>query len=177
MGKGVSQREFARLDGCSPTLVRQGLEKGKLIAFADGTIDPALAGTPWRQTAQGGTQLGSYAQAQCKKENYLALLRQLEFEVKSEQLIEAGGVEAEMFDMAREFRDGLMTWPSRVAPLIAAELRIDQVKLTVLLEKHVREYLAKLREPRLRGARPGNGAGGVVPRPGAGTGSDGQRMG
>ncbi len=47
---GITIREFARRDGCSPTLVRKALTAGRLIAFADRSLDPALVGTDWRWT-------------------------------------------------------------------------------------------------------------------------------
>lgn len=45
---GVGVREFARLDGCSHTAVQNALKSGRLKVSEDGTLDPALAGTPWR---------------------------------------------------------------------------------------------------------------------------------
>ncbi|MGA0595410.1 hypothetical protein [Enterovirga sp. CN4-39] len=166
-GKGISRREFARLDGCSEALVRRGLTQGRLVAFNDGTIDPALVGTPWRdgnkgrvqaansgahdaQPLQDGPQLLSFAEAQTKKENYLAKLRELEFEIKSGRLVDAERVQSSVFDIARIERDAWINWPARVAPLIAAEIGVDQVKLAVALERHVREHLAERSEPRLR---------------------------
>lgn len=152
--EGLSRREFARRDGCSESLVRQGLAKGKLVAFEDGTIDPALVGTPWRESARGrgagGAQgnedampLRSYSEAQRFKENYLAKLRQLEFEVKSGKLVDRAIVEKEVFALAREDRDAWQTWPAQVSPLMAADLGVDQVRLAVALEKYVRQHLSE----------------------------------
>jgi len=45
----VSVRQFAKLDGCSHTLVAKAIKQGKLPVSAVGLIDPALAGTGWRQ--------------------------------------------------------------------------------------------------------------------------------
>ena len=49
---GISIRAFAALDGCSPTLVRRGIEKGRLTTLPNGNLDPALAGTGWRKSAR-----------------------------------------------------------------------------------------------------------------------------
>lgn len=49
MAQGISIREFARRDGCSDTLVRRAIKDGYLPAFEDGTLNPALVGTPWRK--------------------------------------------------------------------------------------------------------------------------------
>ncbi len=83
----------------------------------------------------------SLHQAQQLKENYLAKLKQLEFEEKSKKLIDSEVVKSTVFAMAREDRDSLVNWPARVSPLIAAELGVDSIALAVLLEKYVREYL------------------------------------
>lgn len=178
---GVSRRKFAELDGCSETLVRRGLSQGKLIAFDDGTIDPALAGTPWRKANAGANtantvrtantadadsdaggendtgELLTYADAQrlkennlARKEGYQSLLRKLEHEVKSGRLVDGAQAEAAVFTIARVERDAWVNWPSRVAPLIAADLGIDAVALAVALERYVREHLAERAEPRLR---------------------------
>jgi hypothetical protein len=47
---GISAREFARRDGCDEKLVRNGKLHGYLKAFPDGSLDPALVGTGWRET-------------------------------------------------------------------------------------------------------------------------------
>lgn len=167
--QGVSLRQFAKLDGCSEMLVRRGIQQGKLIAFEDGTLDPALAKTPWRKgniganganavaNGSGAGELLSFADAQqlkennlARKEGYQALLRKLEHEVKSERLVDRERVETQVFTASREDRDAWLNWPSRVAPLIAASLHVDAVALAVELERHVREHLAERSDPRLR---------------------------
>lgn len=94
--------------------------------------------------------LVSFAEAQRIKENYLAKLRGLEFDLKSKRLVDAEAVHRAVFELARAERDALVNWPARVAPLIAAELGVEQVTLAVALEKHVRQYLAERSEPVLR---------------------------
>lgn len=156
--QGISQSEFARRDGCSKTLVQRGVKSGALVAYADGSIDPSLVGTPWRAgnraaTAVAGAPSGagaSFAEAQRIKENYLAKLRQLEFEVKSGALMDADAAKSAVFKFSREDRDALMNWPSRVSPMMAAELSCDQVVLAVTLEKYVRQYLTERSNPDLR---------------------------
>ncbi|CAO4184689.1 hypothetical protein [Methylorubrum extorquens] len=91
-----------------------------------------------------------FSQAQAMKETYLARLRKLEFEQKSGALVDGERARAEVFDIARVERDAWVNWPSRVAPLIAAEIGVDAVALGVALERHVREHLAERAEPRLR---------------------------
>lgn len=45
----VTRREFARLEGCDEKQVRRGLERGALVAGADGKLDPAQVGNGWRR--------------------------------------------------------------------------------------------------------------------------------
>jgi hypothetical protein len=49
----VSIRAFAKLDGCSESLVRRGIAEGRLPRGEDGKLDAALAGTGWRQGNAG----------------------------------------------------------------------------------------------------------------------------
>jgi hypothetical protein len=59
-------------------------------------------------------------------------------------------VQSEIFKLAREDRDALMNWPATTAPLIAAEFGVDQVALTLSLERHIRVYLVERSDPELR---------------------------
>lgn len=201
---GVSRREFARLDGCSESRVRQGIAEGRLPVLADDSLDKALAGTGWRegntQRARGGAdpdrrprvrrddaQLGdaqtthapgetaakvdealraferqaaavtervlkgaSYADALRIKENYLALLRQLEYSIKSGAVIDLADAEQTIFESFRGVRDAWLNWPSRISALIAADLDYEDVeRLGAVLTAHVREQLATLGEPEI----------------------------
>jgi hypothetical protein len=98
--------------------------------------------------------LDSFVEAQRRKENYLARLRQLEFEVKSGRLVDAATVRNRFFALARENREAMTSWPAQVAPLIAAQIGADQVKLAVALDLHVRKFLAD-RARLHRGGDPG----------------------
>ena len=150
--QGISLREFGKRDGCSDGTVRNGVKNGDLIAFDDGSIDPALVGTPWRRRkpTRNAAQVPhdeapdgvTFLEAQRRKEHYLAELRRLEFEVKSGRLVDGEKVRTETFNLARGFRDRLANWPKQSAPLIAAELGCDSIALAVAMEKHVREFLS-----------------------------------
>lgn len=88
--------------------------------------------------------------AKALKETYLARLRKLEFEMKSGRLIDADAARKMVFELSRQDRDSWTNWPSRVAPLMAAELGVDLVKLAVILEQYVREHLTERAQPTLR---------------------------
>lgn len=69
--------------------------------------------------------------------------RDLAMQVKSGKLVDAEAVEAAVFRLARADRDALQNWPSRVGPVLAAELGVDAAALIIVLEKHVRAYLSE----------------------------------
>ena len=103
---GISIREFARRDGCSDMLVRKAIKRGRLHALADGTLDPQLVGSGWRKANRRGQpkvppapadleEIADQAvriegrapytlvEAERIKANYLALLRQLQYDRES----------------------------------------------------------------------------------------------
>ncbi len=55
----VSIRQFAKLDGCSHTLVQRAISEGRLPVSADGKLDPALAGSDWRKKNRTGNAGGN----------------------------------------------------------------------------------------------------------------------
>lgn len=59
------------------------------------------------------------------------------------KLIDVAVVEKQQYEEARRFRELVLNWPARVAPLIAAKLKVQQNMVAVLLENHVRELLAE----------------------------------
>jgi hypothetical protein len=92
----------------------------------------------------------SYSDALRIKENYLALLRQLEYSIKSGAVIDLVAAEQTAFDLFRGVRDAWLNWPARVAPLVAADLDFEDVdRLGAVLASHVHEQLAMLGEPQI----------------------------
>lgn len=81
------------------------------------------------------------------KENYLALLTKLEFQQKDGQLIELEQAEKVLFDCFRAQRDSWLNWPSRVAPLMAADLDVPADRMTEVLAEHVHKQITSLGEP------------------------------
>ncbi|MFL9999017.1 hypothetical protein PQR34_47415 [Paraburkholderia sediminicola] len=171
MAKGISIRAFARQERVSDTLVHQALKEGRLARRADGRMDPALVGTPWRasQTARPGAKKNAksdaketlqpdsgakglaYGEALRVKENWMALLRRLEYERKSGSLVEMSVAKNVVFELCREQRDAWLAWPAKVAPFIAMQFAIDDVdRLTNTLAAHVHQQLAELGEPEAR---------------------------
>ncbi|QZN97344.1 hypothetical protein [Symbiopectobacterium purcellii] len=81
------------------------------------------------------------------KENYLAMLTKLEFEKESGQLIDMVKAEEVLFIAFRQQRDAWLNWPSRVAPLMAADLDVPADKMTEVLIEHVHKHISVLGEP------------------------------
>lgn len=101
---------------------------------------------------QGGATKGlPYGEALRLKENWLALLRRLEYEHKSGTLVELPVAQRVVFELCREQRDAWLAWPMRVAPFIAVEFGIvDHERLAAALTEHVYRQLAELGEPDAR---------------------------
>jgi len=89
----------------------------------------------------------SMDEAQRVKENYLALLRQLEYEQKSGALVELELAEKILFEQARAQRDAWLNWPTRVGPLLAAELGLEADRVTCVLADYVHRHIAQLGAP------------------------------
>lgn len=192
---GISIREFARRDGCNEKLVRRAIKEKKLSAHEDGSLDPKLVGTAWRQTnrrsapadksadksapvrtaADDGRQTvtrdapvpGGPTENELRdfidrimagtflaevdairvKENALALKHLLDGRKKAGELIDAQAAETVLFEEFRSARDAWLNFPSRVGPLIAAEVGIEPDKLVEALSAHVHQQLTDLGEP------------------------------
>jgi hypothetical protein len=163
---GIAIREFARREGVSDTLVHQAIKNGRLKAFPDRSIDPALLGTPWRMRNATGASAASaantgangslqeagrgglaYSEALRVKENYLAMLRRLEYEEKSGSLIELTLAEAVILDIFRAQRDAWLNWPMRIGPLLAADLDCEVELVTNTLTAYVHKHIAEHGEP------------------------------
>jgi hypothetical protein len=88
-----------------------------------------------------------YAQALEKKENYLALLRQLEYEHKSGSLVDLETASAILFEESRAQRDAWLNWPARIGPILAADLGLEADRVVEALTAHVHKQIAQLGEP------------------------------
>ncbi|CNE50397.1 MULTISPECIES: hypothetical protein [Yersinia] len=81
------------------------------------------------------------------KENYLALLTRLEFEKEDGRLVDLSVAETVLFEAFRAQRDAWMNWPSRVAPLMAADLDVPADRMTEVLLEYVHKHISGLGEP------------------------------
>ena len=81
------------------------------------------------------------------KENFLALLKRLEFQQKEGSLVSVEVAERVLFEGARAASDSWLNWPARVGPLIAADLGLEADRVTTILTEHVHKQVSQLGEP------------------------------
>jgi hypothetical protein len=111
---------------------------------------PPEPGTPEFDAAEDIARNGAphtLNEAKRIKENYLAKLRELEFQEKTGELVELALVERVLFKSFRQQRDAWLNWPAKVGPLIAAELDIDSDKVVAQLNEYVHKQISQLSEP------------------------------
>jgi hypothetical protein len=123
---GISQREFAKRERCSPKLVRNRLQRGYLIANPDGTINPDLVGSGWRKanadriaTAKAvvarAPAIPSKAESEARKEHFLSALKELEYDALLKRYLPADEVKKVCGKAITAARAKLLALPHRVA--------------------------------------------------------------
>ena len=182
--EGVSERAYAEHAGISRGAVQKARKTGRLVLFADGSIDAAASdarrdgmtdpdqqmrarsGIGGSGSAEAGTVSGpgdssSYLKARTALTVYQAQERQLSIQRKKGALVERARAETLVFRLARQERDVWVTWPTRVAAIMAAQLSaemetasgapvtIETAVLQRVLETHVREQLDALADLRV----------------------------
>jgi hypothetical protein len=131
----LSMRAYARRRAVALAAVQKAIESGRISSQSDGSIDPEMADRQW----EDNTRLGApsilepaqnannrtgdvapqYVEARTKREHYVALRAQLEYEKRAAELVKIHEVQAEVFKAFRELRDRMLNIPSRVAAIIA----------------------------------------------------------
>ena len=182
--EGMSERAYAEHAGISRGAVQKARKTGRLVLFADGSINVVAsdarrgsATDPDQQLrSRGGISVASegsapavsgpgdstsYIKARTALTVYQAQERQLSIQKKKGVLVDRARAETLVFRLARQERDLWVTWPTRVAALMAAQLSADMEKasgkavtietaiLQRVLETHVREQLDALADLRV----------------------------
>jgi hypothetical protein len=180
--EGMSERAYAEHAGISRGAVQKARKTGRLVLFADGSINAAAsdvrrgaATDPDQQmrsrggfgavsdvpATSGPGDSTSYIKARTALTVYQAQERQLSIQKKKGVLVDRARAETLVFRLARQERDLWVTWPIRVAALMAAQLSADMEKasgkavtietaiLQRVLETHVREQLDALADLRV----------------------------
>ena len=99
---------------------------------------------PPRREASDPPKLESgleYARARAVRETYQARLAKIDFEERTEKLVSADEVRVTSFNRFRQFRDGMLNIPDRLAAVLAAEKNPRQVH--ELLATEIRKALTE----------------------------------
>lgn len=126
------------------------------------TTDPDQQRRSVGESALSGPgESSSYLKARTALTVYQAQERQIAIQKKKGALVDRARAETLVFRLARQERDAWVTWPARVAALIAAQVSaecesasgasvaIDTAIMQRVLEAHVREQLDALAELRV----------------------------
>jgi len=180
--EGLSERAYAARSGLSRGAVQKARKTGRLVLYPDGSINAAASDARRAETTDpdqqnrsaGGVGSGdtagavsgpgdsaSYLKARTALTVYQAQERQLSIQRKKGVLVDRARAETLVFRLARQERDVWVTWPTRVAALMAAQLAaemeaasgeavtIETAILQRVLEAHVREQLDVLADLRV----------------------------
>lgn len=162
---GISIREFARRDGCSDMLVRKAIKAGRFPVLADGTLDPRLVGSGWRKANRRGRPKVPPAPADLQKiadqavriegrapytlveaerikANYLALLRQLQYDRESGAVVAVDEVAAAVGAEYAIVRNNLLGLPTKLAPRLCLLRNAEEVR--AVLEREICAVLEDL---------------------------------
>ena len=147
--EGLSERAYADHAGISRGAVQKARKNGRLVLFADGSINAAasdvrrgsatdpdqkirsrggLGATGDGSAASGPGDSTSYIKARTALTVYQAQERQLSIQKKKGVLVDRARAETLVFRLARQERDTWITWPTRVSALMAAQLSAEMEK-------------------------------------------------
>jgi len=175
---GTSEREYSDHSGLSRGAIQNAKRGGRLVFFADGSINAAASdvrraemtdpdqrrrslGGDAAMSISGGGGGDSYLKARTALTVFQAQERQLAIQKKKGALLDRARAEALVFRLARQERDVWVTWPARVSALMAAELAAEVERqsgkpvgieagiMQRVLETNVREQLEALADLRV----------------------------
>ena len=180
--EGMSERAYSAHSGLSRGAIQKARKAGRLVVHGDGTFNAVASDTrraettdPDQQRRSTGGDTGfsgpadssSYMKARTALTVYQAQERQLAIQKKKGTLVDRARAETLVFRLARQERDVWVTWPSRVAALMAADVAAEVEKesgeperpgrlviieaaiLQRVLETHVRAQLDALADLRV----------------------------
>uniref|UniRef100_UPI00300FFB45 hypothetical protein n=1 Tax=Roseovarius sp. D0-M9 TaxID=3127117 RepID=UPI00300FFB45 len=142
---GMSERDYAAHSGLSRGAIQKARKAGRLVVYGDGSINAAASDVrraemtdPDQQRRSTGGDSGfsgpadssSYLKARTALTVYQAQERQLAIQKKKGTLVDRARAETLVFRLARQERDAWVTWPGRVAALMAADVAAEVEKQT-----------------------------------------------
>ena len=174
--EGMSEREYSAHSGLSRGAIQKARRASRLVVYSDGSINAAASDVrradmtdPDQQRRSTGGDAGfsgpadssSYLKARTALTVYQAQDKQLGIQKKKGTLVDRARAETLVFRLARQERDVWVTWPGRVAALMAAQIMaeverqsgasvtIETAIMQRVLEAHVREQLDALADLRV----------------------------
>ncbi len=174
--EGMSEREYSAHSGLSRGAIQKARKAGRLVVYKDGSINAAgsdvrraeMTDPDQQRRSTGGdtafsgpADSSSYLKARTALTVYQAQERQLAIQKKKGTLVDRARAETLVFRLTRQERDTWVTWPSRIAALMAAEVALGVEKqsgtpviieaaiLQRVLETHVRAQLDALADLRV----------------------------
>ena len=173
--EGMSEREYSAHSGLSRGAIQKAKQTDRTVLFADGSINATASDArrvdmtdpdqQHRSVGGGGNSSPadstSYLKARTALTVYQAQERQLAIQKKKGTLVDRARAETLVFRLARQERDVWVTWPARVAALMAAQVAaeletatgasvtIETAIIQRVLETHVREQLNALADLRV----------------------------
>ena len=173
--EGMSEREYSAHSGLSRGAIQKARRASRLVVYSDGSINAAASDVrrsemtdpdqQRRSTGDSGlsgpADSSSYLKARTALTVYQAQDKQLGIQKKKGTLVDRARAEALVFRLARQERDTWVTWPNRLAALMAAEVALGVEKQTGtpviieaailqrVLDAHVRQHLDALADLRV----------------------------
>jgi hypothetical protein len=93
-----------------------------------------------------GKRKQTHEEAQTRRITALAEKAELETGKMRGELIDRGKVLEAVQEMAQAERDAILAWPARAAPILAAEMGVDQHALQSALDASLRAHLTERAE-------------------------------
>jgi hypothetical protein len=136
-----------RTGGTRPVPLRESISGG-VVGNASGQAR-SNSGSPGPGLNVGGP--GGPTLAEAKRLHELVKVQRAKLALERERgdLVSKDVVSAALFSWARQERDSWLAWCRRVVPLIATETGANAGTLFAALDRHVREQLHDLAEPRI----------------------------
>lgn len=143
----ISKAEFAREVGVSKPRVTQLIKEG-LPLNNDGTVKVPDAHNWYDknvlQTQSGPDQSQSITALQAKKLREEAEIKRLDRKQRAGELVDRQMAERAYYDLGRQIRDAIQTWPAKVSAEMANELGVDPHKMQQVLDDYVYSFLNDL---------------------------------
>jgi hypothetical protein len=144
-----STREAARRIGVSHTALQKAERAGRIMREASGQWDVektrqrmAATADPTRSPlAPAMPDGGPFARLKVAQLALKVEAQRLALDEEKGRLIDSRTANAAIDEIAGGMRDALLTWPARVAGLMAADLGADPHLMQTVLQQHVNELL------------------------------------